>query len=324
MLILDDQLKPLWKKQITLPYKDNLFEWESMRINGEGDVYLLGVAYTDLRRNKRSGTPNYTYKLFRYSQNQANETHKTLNLNDKFITDMQIGILENNDVVCAGFYSELGTFANKGTYFIKLDARSNEIVNSQFKEYSLDMITENLTEKQAERVANRVEKGKAVELQDYNLDRLLVDGAGGVVLVGEAFSVNERKRNDESYLEYFYGEIFVVRISPSGEILWTKKIPKRQVSRSDGGKYLSYTFGTVNNKLVFIYNLFTNDAVSDKLYWLCTLDADGNLLAQGIGDKKDPFVFLRPKVSGQLTDGSFLMFGELAKIHRFLRVTVKD
>lgn len=323
VVVLDEQVKLLWKKQVALPHKDHLFSWESMRVSNEGDVYLLGVAYTDMRLNKRKGKPNYSYELFRYSQNLSNETHKTISLKDQFITDMQIGILPNNDVVCTGFYSEAGTFSIRGTYFIKLDARTNEIVKSQQKEFSAETISEGLTEKQANFVADRLQKGKNVSLPSYNLDRMVVDDAGGVVLVCEDFSIHEVTQKDVSYVQYSAGEIFVLRFSPEGEIAWTKKIAKRQISQS-GAQYISYGFGLVGTKLVFLYGGTLFEFVADRLLYVSTVDLEGNLKTESILTDQDPFVFTRPKLSGQFQNGSFLVFGDILKNYQFLKVTVKD
>jgi hypothetical protein len=323
LLVLDDQWNPLWNKQISLPYKDRLFEWESMQVSAEGDAYLLGVAYTDMRRNKRRGSPNYTYELFKYTKNTDRETHQTIGLSDKFITDMQIAVLDNNDVVCAGFYSDMGSFSNKGTYFIRLDSETNKITQNQFKEYSLDMITENLTERQTERMSKRAEKGKEIELPAYNLDRLIIDDTDGLILVGEEVSTREVTNKEESYIQYFYGEIFVVRISAKGEIQWTKKIPKRQVSQSDGGKFSSYTFGIVNRKLVFLFNA-GDLAVSSDALALCVLDENGTLSRQEINDDRNVLVSVRPKLGAQLDDDSFLMFSELGKKHQFMRLVIQE
>jgi hypothetical protein len=250
LIVADETMKLQWNKQVALPFKDQLFLWESMRISNEGDVYLLGVAYTDMRKNKRGGKPNYSYELFRYSANAANETHKTLSLNNQFITDLQLGILPNNNVVCAGFYSALGSFATQGTYFVTLDARSNNILKSEQRAFTLDMISDGLTDKQTERVANRVAKDKAVALPSYKIGWLLLHDDGDVAMVCEDYNVVEVTRDKVILAEHRAGQIFVVRFSAQGDIRWTKKINKYQ-STTSNATYLSYGFGRVGNDLVF-------------------------------------------------------------------------
>ena len=56
--------------------------------------------------------------------------------------------------------------------------------------------------------------------------------------------------------DYYYNflDIIVTNIDTSGNVLWTKKIPKNQITVNDNGLYSSYVSGIVNDQLVFVFS----------------------------------------------------------------------
>ncbi|MCE2732792.1 MAG: hypothetical protein LW821_05445 [Flammeovirgaceae bacterium] len=63
--------------------------------------------------------------------------------------------------------------------------------------------------------------------------------------------------------------------------------------------------------------------VVDRLLFVSTLDAQGTLTTASILTDKDPYLFMVPKLTGQFTDGSFVLFGDVLRRYQFLKVTVK-
>ncbi len=348
LLVLDKEMKPLWQKQITIPYRDQLFDLESMRISNDGEVHLLGLVYKDKRTEIRKGEANYSYELLSYYDKGTREERTPLSLAGKFITDMQIGILDNKDIVCAGFYSETGTLTIKGTYFLKLDAKTRTVITNTSKEFELDFITQNLTEREARKVGRRAENDKDIELFQFQLDQLVVDNTGGVFMIGEQYFIKRRIttiRNPttgavttRTDFLYYYNDIITIRINASGEILWSQKIPKRQLSTNDGGASSSYTFGVRNGQLLFMYN----DSPENINYngkgpvaraelnpnygivMLCSVSGSGEVKRQPVFGTKEVSVLIRPKVCEQISSNEFVLFGQRGKKQQFAILNIKD
>jgi len=100
--VLDNNLKSIWEKKVTLPYKDGLLDLETVRVGNDGNVYVLGLLYKEKRKKKRHGDPNYTYEVFAYSNKGDGMKQYTISLDDRFITDMRIEILNNLDKLLIG------------------------------------------------------------------------------------------------------------------------------------------------------------------------------------------------------------------------------
>lgn len=338
--VFDKNMEQIWEKQINLPYEEGLFKIEEYTISNTGDVYVLGVAYKEKRVSKRHGQPNYNYQILSYSDKGSNFKNIDVELEGKFLTDMQIAINEKDEIICAGFYSTEGTYSIKGSFFLKVDAVNKKVKHSNFKEFDMDFLTQNLSEKAAKKVAKKKKKGKDVELYEYDLDRIVLREDGGAVLIGEQFYINvvtTTNSNGGTTTTYYYNynDIIAINISPEGNIEWATKIPKRQVTSNDGGFYSSYTLAVVDDKLYFVFNdngknLFYKGG-SDKLYnftknkeslvTLVEVDSNGNQSREALFSVRDADILMRPKVSEQVQENELILFGQRKKVQKFARLT---
>ena len=338
--VLDNNLTSLWQKTITLPYQGGLFDVQTLRVDNQGNVYLLGLAYKEKRKVKRNGAPNYTFEALAYTDKGNRFKKYTISLPDKFITDMQMEIL-NDNLVCAGFYSEKGTFSIRGTYFLTVDVTTGDVKTKSFKEFGIDFITQNLTERQAKKVARRQENGDDQEIYNYDLDRLLIGRDGSAVLIGEQYFVrvvtsttyiNGTPSRHQTY-HYYYNDIIAVKMGPDGQILWAEKIAKAQHSTNDYGFFASYTLALVNGKICFIFNdnpdnlgydgkgKISNTNQRKAAVVVVSLDKDGKQTKQPLFTTKDIEVMIRPKVCEQISNHEIILFGQRRKEQQFATLT---
>lgn len=342
--VYDTKMGLLWEKDVSLPYNDELFEIEDYQLDSNGDVYVLGAAFNEKRKEKRRGKPNYRFELLVYSNGGEFSKHE-ISIPDHFITDMKIEILKNKDIVCGGFYSEKGTFSVKGSYFLTLDSETKEIKQKSTKDFGIDFITQNMTDRKEKKAKKKKAKGKKVELYEYDLDEILPKDDGGAFLIAEQYYVDVvttfyTDQNGVSHTRttyhFYYNDIIVINISAEGEIIWTEKIPKRQHTINDNGYYSSYVRAYVGNKLFFVYNdnpknMFYKDG--DKLYYynkskksvvsLVELDEDGKQTKELLLTREDSGVMVRPYASEQISGDELLLFGDKKKKNQFFKLTFK-
>ncbi len=339
-MVVDKEMNLLWKKDITLPYRDELFDIETIKVDNYGNAYVLGLLYMDRRRTKRKGAANYQYKVLSYTNNGGDINEYSVGLPDKFLTDLQIGIRANKDIVCAGFYSETGKLSIRGTFFFSIDARTKEVKTQSFKEFDIDFITQNMTEREADKAKRREEKGQDVELYEYDLDKLIVRSDGGAMLIGEQYFVKTvtytqyigNRPSVRTVTYYYYNDIILVNIDGSGNIDWAIKVPKRQMSVDDGGFYSSYAMAINKDKIYFIYNdnpdnlsytgvgRVSNAGGRNQVVMVAQVNSKGEMsrkpLSAGISE-----VIIRPKVCEQISYSDMILFGQRRKTQQFGRIT---
>lgn len=341
--VLDDKLQVLWNKEVTLPYADGLLDVESFRVDNDGDVYLLALIYNEKRKSKRHGAPNFKYQVFAYTDKGNTFKEYPISLQDNFITDMQIEVLNNKNLICAGFYSQKGTFSIRGTYFLTVDLKSKEIKTTSLKEFGIDFITQNMKEREAEKTKRKEAKGEEHELYEYDLKRLLVGKDGSAILLGEQYFVTTTTHSNmvngsmQTYTttHYYYNDIIAVKIDPSGQIAWAEKIAKHQVSSGDDGFFSSYTLAIAKGKLCFIFNdnpknlsytgvgkVYNYNRLKESLVVVVTLDQAGKQKRQPLFSSIDAEVITRPKVCEQINNNEVILFGQRKKTQQFARVSL--
>lgn len=358
--VFDSNLDPLWSKELELPFKDRLYTVERYKVDNRGNAYLLGVVYKGQVRDKRQGLPNYEYHLLAYNRDDEYVEY-LLSLKDKFITDMQFEISPSGDIICAGLYSEFGTSSVKGTFYLLMDGKTQEIKKEYYEQFDPGFLTDFMSERRA---------GKGRELTRYNLNEIEIRRDGGVVLVAEQFYVKEFRNNrdyypygnpyfyypsryysylwrypyryygypfmnDDSELQYNYNDIIVINIDPDGSIRWAKRIPKRQRSKNDGGRHSSYAMSVAAGKMFFVFNdnpknlnKKSNDQRihnftkgKESVVVLVSLNGQGEVKKEPLFQVKDTKTITKPKVCEQISQDQMIIYSEKNRKATFARLT---
>jgi len=344
--VFDQDLNSLWQKNVDLPYGEDLFDVKENEVDNNGNVHLLGQLFKQERKVKRRGEPNYHYRILSYSNNGEDLKEYPVIINGKCITDMQIAINDDQDIICGGFYSSKGTTSIDGSYFLKINGETKEIMSKEFQKFSLDFITQNMSDKQKRKTKKRARKGKDVELYEYDLDRIILRADGGALLIGEQFyirTISTTSTNSNGGIttsttyHYYFNDIIVINMAPSGKIEWTEKIAKRQVTSNDRGFYSSYALAVVKDKLYFVFNdhiknlgykgtggLYNFTKSKRKsIVVLVSLDLEGYQTREALFSVKANKILTRPKVCQQISQNEMVIFGQRKKKNRFSKITFK-
>lgn len=345
--VFDENMDEIWEKEITLPYEEQLFEVERYKVDNEGNVHLLGMIFNEKRKDKRKGEVNYKYQILSYRDQGQKLTEYPVEIAGMFLNDMQIAISPDQDIICAGFYSEEGKQSIKGSYFVKVDGRNKGLKQKSFKEFGADFITQHMSDRKARKAKKKIDKGKNVEMYSYALDELVIRDDGGVIMVGEQYFVNvvtsytgggpNGMRTMQTTTYYNYNDIIVVNINPAGEIEWAQKIPKVQSTREDGGFFSSYALAVMADKMFFVFNdnpknLYPQAGKSynfrpgkkESTVMLVIIDRNGNQKKAPLFMTADADVIIRPKVCEQISNTEMVVFGQRKKNQRFAKIHFKE
>ena len=347
--VFDQNFELVWEKEVILPYPDNQFTVEEYRVDDQGNVFLLGVLYTDEAKFRRRGNPTYRYVLLSYLNNGNEEDEIQIDLPGKFITDLTFRVGNDGNLVFAGFYSEKGSYSIKGSYFFHLNPYDRSLLYRNHAPFDFDFLTAFMRRKdkvRALQAEQNKDRRRSPELYNYSLDRLILRSDGGAVLIAEQFYIeresyyrdyypyygyygypygyygNYYRNNREVDYLYNYNDIIVVNIRPDGNLQWTARIPKWQETRNDGGYYSSYAMSIVRDKLYFLFNddarNFDPKRKNDRIYKytgrnemmvLAEMNLKGEVQIHPV-ITNDGGVTLRPKMCKQTGLREMLLFGE--------------
>ncbi|MCB0763138.1 MAG: hypothetical protein R2815_10315 [Flavobacteriales bacterium] len=347
--VYDAQMNPTWERNVDLPYLDSEFSVVETRVTNDGSVVMIGNKYAEKREAKelrKDGKATYEYHVLVYQGDGGEPVDYPITVPDKFLQDLTLNIGEEGDILCGGFYGNKGTFAVRGTFFLSIDRATKEITHSSFKEFDRDFITEYMTEKEEAKATKRADKkGEDLEMYDYELRDIVRRTDGGAVMVGEQFrfyvttstmtSPNGGTTTVTTY-HYVYNDIIVVNIDPDGNIEWAAKVPKRQHSTNDGGRYSSYAMVVKEDNIYLMFNdsgknlfLAPGDKVQpfkygkDMLITLATINGDGKVSREALLSQEKRDALTRPKAGVQVGDDRLLIYANWKKDHRFGTVTFR-
>jgi hypothetical protein len=244
----------------------------------------------------------------------------TIKLDPKFISDITMAVDTQGNIICSGFYSNKSSNAIIGTFYLRINKKTGKVENEGTMDFSSEFLTQFMTTKRA---------AKKKELYDYNLRYLVQRSDGGAILVAEQYyetqvcNTDPRTGATTCTYYYYYNDIIVVNIKPDGTIEWARKIPKLQVSRNDGGYFLSFAFAVSGNKLHFMFNdhpknlsvaagkgyKYMNN-VTKSVAVLVTMEINGEQTRQAMFRNRDLKTYLRPKLNLQVSEKHMFLYGQ--------------
>jgi len=326
--LMDEKLNVLWKNEILPPYKDKFFSLDNYIINDSGDVYMLATISKDravMTRKERRSTPTYYHSALLFDAQTEELSEYEIKLDPKFISDIILDVTDSGDIICSGFYSNKSSNAIIGTFYMKIDKLTKKIEHEGTMDFSTEFLTQFMSSRRA---------AKNAELYDYNLRYLVQRQDGGAILVAEQYyeyvvcSTDPKTGAQTCTYYYYYNDIIVVNVSPEGKIDWAQKIPKLQMSRNDGGYYLSFAFAVSDNTLYFMFNdnpknidlpTGVKDAGKSFRYMnnlkrsvaaLVSMDMRGNQVRQTMFRSQDLKTYLRPKLALQVNERKMFLYGQ--------------
>ena len=213
----------------------------------------------------------------------------------------------NNNILISGFLEEedkKGNEAAVGFLSVIIDKNDGSIKAQFVSEFSNQFFHE-LTGKDTSKQKKR--------LFTFQIRRVILRNDGGAIVIAESFY----KESDEyssgvsaafsgyrSVNVYFYNDIVVFSINPSGVIDWQTILRKKQISEDDNGAYSSFGLMNTKNSLRFIYN--------EEIYPRADLDeyvlsGNGKVERNNLFNLDEFNVFLIPKLAKQISPNELVL-----------------
>lgn len=278
MYVFDHDMNLKWKNSdFVAKFSGGIFEYNRFRVDNDGNVYLLGQVYKD-RENYFDGAhfkdrgffsndtyytdkPNYTYQLFRYSDNGKNEDIYTLTLPGKFIRSLAFEPAGSNAVICTGMYASPGKISVEGSFVFSLDLDSKQPAGLNFKEFGNDLISLGFNQNELSRFKRSISNKQEWDPFTYFLSDLKTKQNGDRYFIAEQYINGTKIETSGKVTTYsaihMHNDLFVVTLGNDYQIKRIDKIQKRQYWLNSDN-YNSYSSLEKNGNLYFIYNTFVS------------------------------------------------------------------
>jgi hypothetical protein len=334
LTLIDHDLKTKWVRDMKLPYKDKDFSLKKFIITKKDEVYVLAYVQMDkenISKEDRKKKPTYFHDVLVYDAVYDSLKEYHLTLTPKYITEVTITLDNAGNILSGGFYSNKNSRDMAGTFFMKIDRKTKQVVSSSYKEFTPDFLLNFMSEKSVK---------KQRELSDYELRYLVLRDDGGLIMVAEEFFVEtvcttDPRTGATSCTDYYhYDDIIMVSIDPNGEIAWTTHIPKDQTSRNDGGYFLSFALAVSGPNIYIMFNdnpknldpnntkLRSMTQPMKSVAVLVTVSKDGDFNKQAMFKTSDLKIILRPKLYLQENEKQLYLFGQKGTTYKLADVNI--
>lgn len=319
--VYTQNLELAWSKNLQLPYEEELFQIADYTIDNEGKVFMIsGLGQLD-ENNRRLefGVRSARYVLLTYNPYLNKLKEYDVSFKDKWIMGISLDFTVDEHLLVAGFYSKDQFFTIGGSFYFRLNHRTGEMLAGGLQAFEDDLLDEFLSDRRANR---------ASELDRFHLKNMFVREDGGTVLIAEQHYVNQRFMNDintgrqQITYDYIYNDAVVMRLDSLGRTLWSKRIPKEQISTNDGGPYSSLCAFDRKDTLYLFYNdhpdnlqnliedprarLKSYRSFGKSVILQCTIDDLGQLERSILSDSKVGDAYFSPKQS-KILDAQVLL-----------------
>ncbi|MCO4806498.1 MAG: hypothetical protein KC456_07885 [Flavobacteriales bacterium] len=336
--VFDNEMKLIWNQDIELPYTDENFVRAQIRVGNNGQVYVLGRVY-DEGTGGVFTAKDYRISILEYSGSGTSKEFK-LDLDGKNMNELQMTVADNGDLICAGFYSEMGSASSsiKGSFYLRVNEESGEVERMRTKPFTSEFMRKGMREGAGNRLEKRMEKGRDYELNSYDIREIIRRKDGGALLVAERYFVvvtrtTDANGNTSTTYTYHYEDIVVVNIDPEGNIEWSQKVSKNQISKNDAGRYSGYALKVMGDKLFFIFNdnpknlyyesgepaVFRGN-VKKAVLMLVEVDRAGNVERELLLSEDESDLYCRPKAMEVISENEMIMYTRRRKKNQLARI----
>ena len=306
MAVYDDNMKKLWEKTVELPYLDKFVVMHDYFVTNKGEVGVLFKHY-DQEVKKESvkvdgeRVPAYKTKLLIYSNLTATPPEIVLNVNNKFVNNLDLTTDATDNLTLFGLYKTKESGHVTGYFITSIDRKTNAVSLKKMEDFPqalLELVDED---------DQGLKKEKDPGLQVYfGLKDVLQRDNGSLDYVLEYYRKVEHTSTSQrgsftstrTYYTYEYGDIIDINVAPNGKTTFVR-VPKMQFT-TDWWSASSFVALTVKNKLYLFYNDDKDNIVRDltkkpekctrfgkSTFTMTTIDEKGEFTREELFSNKD-------------------------------------
>ena len=240
LYVFDSKLKQIWGKDVEMPYTEARMDNIDYAIGSNGDVFILTEVMKEgeTRKFDREGNPNFDNQLIAISESGVDVNASEINVQGKFVTQASFFEGKDDALMIAGFYGNKRGIQTDGIFYCSLTKDGKQADFKNF-EIPLELIKQYMSQRNQERLERKEDKGKDLGMTNMVLRDILIHDDGSIFFAAEKYYVvvtTDSKTGSTRY-DYYFEEMLAAKLDKNGELVYMKKLPKRQHSSSGGSGF---------------------------------------------------------------------------------------
>lgn len=270
--VFDKEMNMLFKDEYEFPPNRESFDLTSFYLSNSAELVMIIQDFKNIEYKKNGNLESREFNGYHiYSISESESFDFVLDIGSE-INPKSFSLNSNSNGIytVTGSYSEAGSGATDGIFFVKYDSFEGEILFNERYKFTDEFIRQDWTEKQNKKF-DRKSKRKDLDPAMYSY-RVIFNGLNEneeMVGVMEQYYVKvvtttDSRGNTRTTYYYYYNDIIAYGVSKEGELNWINKLNKSFVSANDGGYFGSTAVTIDNNKVVLLFNDHIHNYENDK------------------------------------------------------------
>lgn len=288
--------------------------FRDMLVSNAGDAFIL-------MDRDRVGDRNRAFSVLHVDAHTHEVTDIVVNLGDLLATDLftQYDNL-NNRLVMTGLFNEKALGRSRGLYMITLDPATTvyQLRTVQFGEEFLTSI-----------YGKEVSANKGIT--NYTVKDVVLRQDGGALVIAEMMKEYARRPNIPGrrefafarggWVDYYYEDLIVFSIHPSGTEHWNAVLHKKQYSQDDDAMYSSYFLFKTPEMLRLLFN---DEIRQENMVSEYVIRGNGFYRRQSVFSTDYQRLRLRLRSAVQVSHNSCIVPSERSGRLNLVRITFED
>lgn len=246
--VYDQDGEMVWNMNEDLEFRSQDIDLGALEVAGNGEVYL--------RCNQYSRTSSsWSNKTMQIQRNGSEITSVSLPEETTGMTGVIWGVMDNGNWEIYGYTRSEGGRIN-GYKWMIYDPINERVISENSGTFSEDFIRQFISQKVEEKAEK---KGEEVDLgiSSFKARQIIKSDDGTMFMVGEQFefivrTYTDSKGGTHTTYTYKYGAIIVIKLDKAGNMLWSARIPRSQISSKP--KFVGHYLNVCNGEVSVFFN----------------------------------------------------------------------
>lgn len=326
-LVLDGNLKEIYKWNGELDMSDGIYLFEQFRISNKGEVYLLtryfknekavdknsSLKKSNIFTSTRSleSQVNYEQRIVKFEYNGETKIIPIPNT-DKLVVTLDMEIIPDGNLILIGFYTTSATALPSGAICFKVNTKLATVTESGAKDFGdaykmpSDISIKN----------NGLIAGDDQYLNyRFIISSINFNKSGGFTLIGERYVVQTKRSGNTIFTVHHLDDLAVVDVTAAGAVKAIHKVNKSQQVEDLEVFNSSYFYTEVNNTKYFAFANMGKGKEREST--LVKIAPDGKQTKEVLFTKEESEVVILPKDCVVWSGKKLIMYGQ--KNNRYVR-----
>ena len=249
------RMKSLWENTYESKESARSRDLREILTDNAGNFYLIYE-----RDNRKSQLENHRFELYRLSA-AGDAARKAVDMTEYLRYDVRFEYDNlNKKLVVGGLYSEDNQAWATGVFYTNFAIDDPEEPKITYHPFS-DEFVFNLLDKGEKTPKKRKNKG----ISETDIREIVLRRDGGILIIGEQNRHMDRGYGNGSssvnsafggrYItDYYYDDLFLVSLHPTGDLHWIDVLHKKQYSQDDDAIFSSYFLAKTPTALRLLFN----------------------------------------------------------------------